>query len=117
MKKIIIWIQNKLPCLEGLSQLLKSLVSCGPLLPEIGRKRETTVPAILELKLESWLRTETTVFVFQEVFGGNLLIVDNSVNLYPSYELVSKSKSNIAQASFSKSPQPEPGTTGAHPLC
>ena len=61
-EKIVIWVQNKLSCLEGLSQVLISLVSCMPLLSELGRKREIRVQAPLEHKLVSWLRTRNHYF-------------------------------------------------------
>ena len=58
-EKIVIWVQNKLSCLEGLSQVLKSLGSKvrNALVPELGRKKEIRVQAPLEHKLVSWLRT------------------------------------------------------------
>ena len=61
-EKIVIWVQNKLSCLEGLSQVLKSLVSCMPLLSELGRKREIRVQTPLEHKLVSWLRNRNHYF-------------------------------------------------------
>ena len=58
-EKIVIWVQNKLSCLEGFSQVLKSLVSKvrHALVPELGRKREIRVQSPLKHKLVSWLRT------------------------------------------------------------
>lgn len=71
-------MQNKIPCLEWLSQLLKSLMSCGPLLPEIGKKRETRVPTILGLRPDSWLRTRNYCLWFLGSLGGNLLNANDS---------------------------------------
>lgn len=75
------WMQNKLPCLEWLSQLLKSLMSCGPLLPETGKKREIRVPTILGLKPDSWLRTRNYCLWFPGSLGGNLLNANGSESI------------------------------------